>query len=87
MRSWIGCFTKARNNRQISTGDIYFLTRGGTPLQSIFFLAWVLLGGSFSAEEQPQIFRLRFTALKMTVAFLFLEQIVCTFGWVFHKSA
>ena len=24
----VGCFTKPRNNRQISTGNIYFLTRG-----------------------------------------------------------
>ena len=31
----VGCFTKPRNHRQISTGSIYFFDPGGTPLQAI----------------------------------------------------
>ncbi len=43
----LGCFTKARNYRQISTGNIYFFCPGGTPVSDLGWpslLAWASLG-------------------------------------------
>ena len=67
------CFTKPRNYLQIST-EIFILT-GGYPSASDLddrgLRPGLSYSGSLSAEEQPQIFRLRFTPLKMTTMFLF----------------
>ena len=68
-----GCFTKPRNDLQIST-EIFILT-GGIPQQAIL-MTGVSGPGCHTAEaflpkNNPRIFRLRFTPLKMTTMFLF----------------
>ena len=79
-----GCFTKLRNYRQISTGNIYFFDRG-VPLSRDLFLRCALCSEGFSAEEQLRIFRLRFTPLKMTTVFLY--QVASPHGPEFKMTA
>ena len=80
MPAWyaVGCFTKPRNHRQISTGSIYFFDPGGYPCKrSGCPVSGLMLFAAkpVFAEEQLRIFRLRFTALRMTAAFLFCEKL------------